>query len=125
MGLVAIGWPIAQVLAAMGQPMATNPITLDVYRTRGVMLLQDIGPSILLTHGDGAAFAWAVAGDRPLLVKAIVAVEQSGQYLQSTARQRLTKLAGIPVAIVSAEASPSNAGDPAVATLLRDVGCRV
>ena len=31
--------------------------TREVWRTRGAMLLDDIGPAILVTHGDGAAFA--------------------------------------------------------------------
>ena len=41
---------IAQVVASLGQPMANNPITQDVWRTRGAMLLDDIGPSVFVTH---------------------------------------------------------------------------
>ena len=41
----------------MGQPMPNNPLTQNVWRTRGAMLLDDIGPAILVTHGDGAVFA--------------------------------------------------------------------
>ena len=54
---------IAQIVAAMGQPMAINAITLDLWRSRGAMLLDDIGPSIFVTHGDGASLAW-VTGKR-------------------------------------------------------------
>jgi pimeloyl-ACP methyl ester carboxylesterase len=66
---------VAQVLASMGQPMANNSQTQNVWRTRGGMLLDDIGPAILVTHGDGAVFASVVAADRPQMVKGIVAVE--------------------------------------------------
>ena len=59
----------------MGQPMGNNAITQNVWRTRGAILLDEIGPAILITHGDGAVFAWVTAQDRPNLVKGIVAVE--------------------------------------------------
>ena len=52
-----------------GSRWATTPITQNVWRTRGAMLLDDIGPAILLTHGDGAVFAWVTAQERPDLVK--------------------------------------------------------
>ncbi len=60
-------------------PWATTPITQNVWRTRGAILLDDIGPAILVTHGDGAVFAWVTAQDRPELVKGIVAV--SSRYV--------------------------------------------
>jgi pimeloyl-ACP methyl ester carboxylesterase len=66
---------VAQVLASMGQPMANNAQTQNVWRTRGAMLLDEIGPSILVTDGDGAVFARVVAQDRPPMVKGIVAVD--------------------------------------------------
>jgi pimeloyl-ACP methyl ester carboxylesterase len=69
---------VVQLVAAMGQPMGNNTITQNVWRTRGAILLDDIGPAILLTHGDGAVFAWVTAQARPDLVKGIVAVESTG-----------------------------------------------
>ncbi|HEV8415937.1 MAG TPA: hypothetical protein VGQ49_20260 [Bryobacteraceae bacterium] len=66
---------IAQAVAAMGQPMPPNNAqTQAVWRTRGAMLLDDIGPSILVTDGDGAIFARVTAEERPALVKGVVAV---------------------------------------------------
>ena len=114
---------IAQVLASLGQAMPNNAQTQNVWRTRGAMLLDDIGPSVLITHGDGAVFAWVVAQDRPEKVKAIVAVEQSPQSLRGQAQ--LAKMAGIPIAIVTAEASASNAADPGIVTALTQAGCTV
>jgi pimeloyl-ACP methyl ester carboxylesterase len=66
---------VAQAVAPMGQTMPPNNAqTQAVWRTRGAMLLDDIGPSILVTDGDGALFARVVAEERPKLVKGVVAV---------------------------------------------------
>jgi pimeloyl-ACP methyl ester carboxylesterase len=65
---------VAQAVAPMGQPMPNNAQTQNVWRTRGAMLLDDIGPSILVTEGDGAVFARVTAEERPALVKAVVTV---------------------------------------------------
>ena len=108
---------IAQVAAAMGQPMAINAITLDLWRSRGAMLLDDIGPSIFVTHSDGASFAWVTGEARPALVKGIVAVEQPPDSLRG---RQLSALTPIPIAIVAAEASKSN--DPSAASVLRTAG---
>ncbi len=96
---------VAQVVASMGQPMAANNAqTQNVWRTRGAKLLDDIGPAILVTHGDGAVFAsvvaQSVAQDRPQLVKGIVAVQPSATSLEP---------ASVPIAIVSAS-DPGIAG---------------
>jgi len=66
---------VMQLVASMGQPMANNAITRNVWRTRGAMLLDDIGPAIFITHGDGVVFAQVTAQERPKLVKAIAAIE--------------------------------------------------
>jgi pimeloyl-ACP methyl ester carboxylesterase len=63
-----------QVVASMNQPMPNNAQTQSVWRSRGAMLLDDIGPSILVTDGDGAVFARVTAEERPALVKGVVAV---------------------------------------------------
>jgi pimeloyl-ACP methyl ester carboxylesterase len=68
---------VAQLVAAMGQPMRRSAQTLAVWRTRGAMLLDESGESIFVTLGDGAEFAQAAALERPGLVKAIVGLEPS------------------------------------------------
>jgi pimeloyl-ACP methyl ester carboxylesterase len=94
---------IAQLVAAMGQPMGNNPLTQNLWRSRGAMLLNEIGAAILLTHGDGVVFASVTAQERPNLVKGIVAVEPS------TVRQApFAKPAGIPAVIVTGETSAAN-----------------
>jgi pimeloyl-ACP methyl ester carboxylesterase len=82
---------VVQYVAALGQPMPNNAITQDVWRTRGALLLDDIGPSILITHGDGAVFAWVTAQERPNLVKGIVSVQPAAPLPAA--------LAGIPVTV--------------------------
>ncbi|MGD0133392.1 MAG: alpha/beta fold hydrolase, partial [Bryobacteraceae bacterium] len=72
---------IAQLVAAMGQPMGNNPITQSVWRSRGAKLLDEIGPAILIAHGDGARFAAETAGERGELVKGIVTVDPPGAGL--------------------------------------------
>ena len=66
---------VAQVVASMNQPMANNAITQALWKSRGAMLLDDIGPAILITHGDGAVFARVTAEARPSLVKGVLSVE--------------------------------------------------
>lgn len=69
---------VAQYVAAMGQPMGNNAITQNVWRTRGSMLLDEIGPAVFITHSDGLVFARVSAQARPDLVKGIVALEPAG-----------------------------------------------
>src|SRR5580704_15324481 len=72
---------VAQMTASLGQPMGNNATTRNVWRTRGAILLDEIGPSIFITYGDGAVFALAIAQDRPSLVKGIVVVEPTAPLL--------------------------------------------
>lgn len=89
---------VAQAVAPMGQPMPNNAQTQTVWRTRGAMLLDDIGPSILATDGDGATFALVTAEERPTLVKAIVHVDPPANSLLG---RNVAKLAGIPTQVLS------------------------
>jgi pimeloyl-ACP methyl ester carboxylesterase len=65
---------VAQVVASMNQPMANNAVTQQLWASRGGMLLDDIGPAVFVTHGDGELFARAAAQARPSLVKGVVSV---------------------------------------------------
>jgi pimeloyl-ACP methyl ester carboxylesterase len=112
---------VAQVAAAMGQPMAVNAVTLDLWRSRGSLLLDDIGPSIFMTHGDGALFAWVTAEARPALVKAVVAVEPTAPSPGVLAALP----ASLPTAVVTAAASPTSAAQAATAAALAAAGARI
>jgi len=112
-----------QVLGSQGQSMAVNALTQNVWRTRGAMLLDQIGPAIFLTHGDGGILAWVSAQERPDRVKGIVAMEPSANSLQGQNVDRLKKLNGIPIALVTAEVSPTNATAPEIVASLEQAGC--
>ena len=58
---------------------ASQPIAHEVWRDRGAMLLDKIGPAIIVTHSAGGPFGWLVAESRPNLVKGIIAIEGGGQ----------------------------------------------
>lgn len=85
---------VAQAVASKGQPMANNAVTQNVWRTRGAMLLDQIGPAIFVTRGDGAALAWVTAQERPNLVKGIAAVEAPKTWQQVGVA---SKASGVPV----------------------------
>jgi pimeloyl-ACP methyl ester carboxylesterase len=58
---------------------ASQPIAHEVWRDRGAVLLDKIGPAIIVTHSAGGPFGWLVAESRPNLVKGIIAIEGGGQ----------------------------------------------
>ncbi len=91
---------IAQTLATLGQPMANNPITQSVWRSRGAMLLDKIGPAILVTDADGCFFAWLAADERPALVKGIATLQAPAQALERQPPERRARLATIPSLIL-------------------------
>jgi pimeloyl-ACP methyl ester carboxylesterase len=111
---------VAQVVASMGQPMApNNPLTQNIWRTRGAKLLDEIGPAILITRGDGADFARVTAQERPNLVKGIVAIEQSTEAVQ----EQLAKLSeAVPPAQAPALIDPKPNRE-STALKLADQGC--
>jgi pimeloyl-ACP methyl ester carboxylesterase len=70
---------VPPVLGATGMPAGGPDSAHMVWRQRGAMLLDKIGPSIIMTHSAGGPFGWLVAEIRPNLVKGIVAIEGGGQ----------------------------------------------
>jgi pimeloyl-ACP methyl ester carboxylesterase len=119
---------------------------------RLVELLERIGPAVVVTHSLGAPAGWLAADARPDLVRAVVALEPPGppylhapemglsldwglttapltfdppvaspEYLQQ-AGHTLPSVAGLPVAVVEAEASPLGGGAGPVAQFLTDMG---
>ena len=75
-----------------------------VWRQRGAMLLDKIGPAIFMCHSAGGPFGWLVAEARPNLVKAIVAIEGGGQPFSGI---NAWGMSSIPVAYEPAVADPS------------------
>jgi pimeloyl-ACP methyl ester carboxylesterase len=75
-----------------------------VWRERGAMVLDKIGPAIIMTHSAGGPFGWLVAEARPNLVKGIIAVEGGGQPF---AGQNVWGMSTIPVTYDPAVNDPS------------------
>jgi pimeloyl-ACP methyl ester carboxylesterase len=105
----ARGGPLAApvsppVLGATGMPAGGPDSQHMVWRERGALLLDKIGPSIIMTHSAGGPFGWLVAEIRPHLVKAIVAIEGGGQPF---AGGNVWGMSSIPVAYDPPVSSPS------------------
>jgi pimeloyl-ACP methyl ester carboxylesterase len=124
-------------------------------QSRGAELLDRIGPAVLVTHSLGGPAGWLIADARPQLVKAIVAIEAIGPPFVERpelglslewgvtaapitvdppaataaelggASRRLPNLAGVPIAVVSAEASPFVHFHDEMVGFLRGAGCDV
>ena len=75
-----------------------------VWRQRGAMLLDKIGPAIIMTHSAGGPFGWLVAEIRPNLVKGIIAIEGGGQPFGG---QNVWGMSTIPVAYDPPVSDPS------------------
>ncbi len=120
-----------QLMAAQGPAFSGSLRAEQIWRERAAMLLDDIGPAILITHADSGAFGWLAADERPMLVKALIALEPSmpapGPAFgpRGTPIQSLQHLQGLPVAVVTAEASGANLTDPRTVGALRQAGCAV
>ena len=75
-----------------------------VWRQRGAMLLDKIGPAIIVTHSAGGPFGWLVAEVRPHLVKGIVAIEGVGQPFEGA---NMWGMSTLPVAYDPPLADPT------------------
>jgi pimeloyl-ACP methyl ester carboxylesterase len=94
----------------------------------------------MLTHGDGATFAWVAADERPALVKAVIAIDPpapataggrgGGPTAAAPPRIAATpigfeRLRSTAVAILTPGASPNAARDAQAAAFLRQAGLTV
>ncbi|HTW73585.1 MAG TPA: alpha/beta fold hydrolase [Steroidobacteraceae bacterium] len=120
-----------QLMAAQGVAFSGSLRAEQIWQERAAMLLDDIGPAILITHADSGAFGWLAADVRPQQVKALIALEPStpspGPAFgpRGTPIPSLRHLQGLPVAVVSAEASAASEPDARTVDALRQAGCAV
>ena len=68
---------LTQLVAAEGGSYTPNAHAL--WRDNGALLLDKIGPAIIMTHSAGGPFGWLVAEVRPNLVKGIIVIEGGGR----------------------------------------------
>src|SRR5688572_23414383 len=119
-----------QFMASQGPAPGNAAGAESAWRFSGAQLLDETGPAIFITRGDGATFAWVSADERPALVKAIVALEApptagggrgrgagpaggaAAPPRLATTPVRLEQLKALLVAVVTAEASDAAQRDP-------------
>jgi pimeloyl-ACP methyl ester carboxylesterase len=106
-------------------------------RQLGAELIDRVGPSVLFTHSAGGPAGWLIAAARPDLVRAIVALEPFGPPFRPagdglpglphglTAVPLDGNLSGLPVLLVTAEASLLGHFDTEVRDYLTDAGANV
>jgi pimeloyl-ACP methyl ester carboxylesterase len=70
--------------ATQVETVVSNEETQERNKEAGAVLLDRIGPAIVLTHSQSGAFGWLIADARPRLVKAIVAIEPAGPPFEAT-----------------------------------------
>ncbi|HEV3331825.1 MAG TPA: alpha/beta fold hydrolase [Bryobacteraceae bacterium] len=166
-GTGAVGSPeLSQLVASQGGSFLQDiQASHTVWRERGAMLLDKIGPAIIMTHSAGGPFGYLVAEARPRLVKGIVVIEGAGNpfsqgnrwgvttipmtydppvgepaelktmkvdspepgvqpyMIQAEPARKLRHLQGIPIALVTAEASFASPGSPGALAFLKQAGC--
>jgi len=166
-GTGAVDTPeVKQLVASQGGSfLSDGAATQKIWRERGAMLLDKIGPAIFMTHSAGGPFGYLVAEVRPALVKGLIVIEGAGApfagqnrwglsaipvtydppvsdpsqlktkqmpspeagagpyLLQEEPARRLKNLKGIPIALVTAEASFASPGSPGALAFLKQAGC--
>lgn len=73
-----------QFFASQVGYVESNAKTQESVKEAGALLLDRIGPAILLTHSQAGPFGWLLADARPHLVKAIMAIEPNGPPIESS-----------------------------------------
>lgn len=89
-------FPLAAFDQFMCQVVPRWATTDDLILAAYCRLLDRIGPTVIIAHSQGAAFALRAAARRPHQVKAIVAIEPA----QGGDEEDLTALSGIPLLVV-------------------------
>jgi pimeloyl-ACP methyl ester carboxylesterase len=146
---------LAAIVTSSGPLPADLAVSQQLDQSRGAELLDRIGPAIVFCHSLGGPAGWLIADARPDLVKALVSIEAVGPpfaqvpplgldlkwgitqapitydppaedpaELEGKPR-RLPNLAKVPIATMSAPASPFRHVHDAMDEFLRAAGCEV
>jgi pimeloyl-ACP methyl ester carboxylesterase len=146
---------LAAIVTSSGPMPADLGLSQELDQSRGAELLDRIGPAVLFSHSLGGPAGWLIADARPDLVKALVAIENVGppfgelpplgldlkwgltqapmtfdppadgpEELEGKPR-RMPNVARVPIAYVSAPASPFMGYHDAMVDYLRACGCDV
>jgi pimeloyl-ACP methyl ester carboxylesterase len=146
---------LAAIVTSSGPLPADLAVGQQLDQSRGAELLDLIGPAIVFSHSLGGPAGWLIADARPDLVKVLVSIEAVGPpfgqnpplgldlkwgitqapitydppvsdpaELEGKPR-RLPNVARVPIAVVSAPASPFVHIHDAMVDFLRAAGCDV
>ena len=127
---------ILQLLAGTCSMPTDLAVAHALERQLGAELIDRVGPSVLVTHSAGAPAGWLIAAARREQVRAVVALEPFGPPYRPAGDGLpglphgltaipLEGLAGIPVLLVTAEASLLGHFDTAVRDYLIEAGAEV
>jgi pimeloyl-ACP methyl ester carboxylesterase len=127
---------ILQMLASCRSMPLDLAVAHTLERQLGAELIDRLGPSVLFTHSAGAPAGWLIAAARPKLVRAVVALEPFGPPFRPAADGLpslphgltaipLEDLGGLPVLLVTAEASLLGHFDTEVRDYLTEAGADV
>jgi pimeloyl-ACP methyl ester carboxylesterase len=114
------GDPIFDQFFASQVPFVQNAETAQTLARDSILaLLEQIGPSIVMTHSQSGAYGWPIVDARPDLVRALIEVEPSGppfhdvdyvgapDYIHDGAATRPWGLTAIPLGYAPAAKDPS------------------
>jgi pimeloyl-ACP methyl ester carboxylesterase len=129
---------VLQFVASQGPGPANALGAENAWRHSGARLLDEAGRAIVLTHGDGATFAWVAADERPERIAALVMIAPPaptaaggrGGAAGSGARLTATpvafeRLRNIPVAMVTPDVLPEGERNADTMTFLQQAGLTV
>jgi pimeloyl-ACP methyl ester carboxylesterase len=147
--------PALEAIIASSGPVPELKVSQELDQSRGAELLDRIGPAVLMAHSLGGPAGWLIADARPDLVKALVEIEAVGPPFAENPQlgltldygltaapltydppvddpaelggkpRRLPNLARVPIAYVSAPASPFVHFHDAMVDYLKQAGCDV
>ena len=84
-----------QFIASQVEYLVRNEDSQRLVLSCGIRLLEQIGPSILLTHSQAGPFGWLLTDAMPEKVKGIVALEPSGPPFSADLSNPMPKNYGI------------------------------
>ncbi|HTW50381.1 MAG TPA: alpha/beta hydrolase [Stellaceae bacterium] len=105
------GDPVFDAFYATQVPYLADQVeTQRLMLAAGTVLLDRIGPAVLMTHSQAGTFGWLLGDTRPNLVKAIVALEPAGPPFENAViaegKTRAWGLTDLPLAYDPPAASP-------------------
>ncbi|HZO61896.1 MAG TPA: alpha/beta hydrolase [Gaiellaceae bacterium] len=127
--------PAILVTASSGGPMGWLTADARPAAVKAIVGVEPIGPAFLDNPRLGLSLDWGLTAapmtfDPPAaspeeLLRETVETPDGSLTLQTEPARRLTELAGVPIALVEAEASLFAHPGPATAAFLEQAGCRV